>query len=223
MASQTPLPQPGPDSMPTTPTDSDSTTNLVRARAPANTRVGLTAFSSDPDGSPITYSLAGDTSNGGFKIDPNTGVVSVADPSKITIENSWSGSGAFYIFVQASDGHSSNGLSFRIDLAPDLAPTTPTDSDAAPNRVAERAAADTPVGLTVSSSDPEGARLTYSLLGDTTEGGFKIDPNTGVVSVADPSKITVANSWAGSGAFYVYAQASDGHSGTALTFRIDLN
>src|SRR3954468_7039368 len=102
-------------------------------------------------------------------------------------------------------------------------PTTPVDSNSAANLVAERAAANTPVGLTVSSSDPEGSPVTYSLLGDTSEGGFKIDPNTGVVSVADPSKITVANSWSGSGAFYIFAQASDGHSGSALTFRIDIN
>src|SRR4051812_16916735 len=122
MASQTPPPEPGPNSMPTTPSDSDSTTNLVGALASANTHVGLTAFSSDPAGSPVSYSLAGDTSGGGFKIDPNTGVVSVADSSKITLANSWSGSGAFYIFVQASDGHSSSGLCFRIDLTPDLAP-----------------------------------------------------------------------------------------------------
>ena len=185
--------------MPTTPLDSDSTTNLVAQRAPTNTRVGLTVSSSDPGGSPVTYSLTSDTSEGGFKIDPNTGVVSVADPSKITLANSWSGSGAFYVYAQASDGHSGSALTFRIDL--NNAPTTPTDSNGAGNLVAEGAAANTLVGLTASSSDPEGSAVTYSLLGDTSGGGFKIDPNTGVVSVADPSKISFANSWSGSGAF----------------------
>jgi VCBS repeat-containing protein len=207
--------------MPTIPVDSDSATNVVVKRAATNTTVGLTVSSSDPGGSPVTYSLLGDTTGGGFKVDPNTGVVSVADPSKLTFANSWNGSGAFYIFVQASDDHSSSGLSFRIDLAPDLAPTTPTDSDTADNLVAERAVADTPVGLTVSASDPEGAPVTYSLLGDTTGGGFKIDANTGVVSVADPSKVTLANSWNGSGAFYVFVQASDGDNSSTQCFRIN--
>ena len=35
----------------------------------------------------MTYSLTGDTSGGGFKIDPLTGVVSVADPTKIDYES----------------------------------------------------------------------------------------------------------------------------------------
>src|SRR4051794_35703462 len=133
--------------MPTTPVDSNSATNNVAQRAAANTRVGLTAFSSDPAGFPVIYSLLGDTSEGGFKIDPNTGVVSVADPNKITFANSFDGAGAFYITVQASDGHSTSSLGFRIEI--DRTPTTPTDSNAATNLVAEGAAANTPVRLTV--------------------------------------------------------------------------
>ncbi len=63
------------------------------------------------------------------------------------------------------------------------------DSNAAANMVAEGAAANTPVGITASSTDVNGPGVTYQPDGDTSGGGFKIDPVTGVVSVADPTKI----------------------------------
>src|SRR5205085_451034 len=149
------------------------------------------------------------------------GVVSVADPGKITLENSWHGAGQFYILVQASDGRSSSSLGFRIDL--DHAPTTPADSDAARNIAPEGAPAGTVTGLTVSSTDPDGSPVTYSLIGDTSEGGFQIDAHTGVVSIADTSKITLENSFRDSGAFYIRVQASDGISSSGENFRIDLD
>ena len=71
----------------------------------------------------------------------------------------------------------------------DVAPSTPVDSDAATNTVAEGAAAGTTVGVTASSSDINGPAVTYSLTGDTSGGGFTINSTTGVVTVADPSKI----------------------------------
>ena len=69
------------------------------------------------------------------------------------------------------------------------APSTPVDSDASANTIAEKAATGTTVGLTASSSDLSGVTLTYSLSADSSGGGFKIDPSTGVVSVADGSKL----------------------------------
>ncbi|WP_163220642.1 cadherin repeat domain-containing protein, partial [Citrobacter freundii] len=55
----------------------------VSEGAAANTLVNITAQAVSSSGNPVTYTLTGDSSNGGFKIDPNTGVVSVADPTKV--------------------------------------------------------------------------------------------------------------------------------------------
>jgi hypothetical protein len=60
------------DAPPTTPTDSDLTANTVTEFAAAGTAVGVTASSADLDGLPITYSLTGDTSGGGFTINSAT-------------------------------------------------------------------------------------------------------------------------------------------------------
>ncbi len=45
------------------------------------------------------------------------------------------------------------------------------------------------VGVTASSTDVNGPAVTYSLIGDTSGGGFTINAATGVVTVADSSKI----------------------------------
>ncbi len=55
--------------------------------AAAGSTVGVTASSTDVNGPPVTYSLTGDTSGGGFTINAATGVITVADPTKIDFES----------------------------------------------------------------------------------------------------------------------------------------
>ena len=50
----------------------------------------------------MTYSLTGDSSGGGFTVNLTTGVVTVADSSKIDYESS--PGHAYTVTVQASDG-----------------------------------------------------------------------------------------------------------------------
>src|SRR5665647_1398511 len=69
---------------PTPPTDTNPAANSVVEGAVVNTQVGITASSTDFLGLPITYSLGSDSSGGGFKINPTTGVVTVADPTRST-------------------------------------------------------------------------------------------------------------------------------------------
>ncbi len=78
---------------------------------------------------------------------------------------------------------------FTIDVT-DAPPSTPVDSDGAANQVAVSAPNGTYVGVTASSTDVNGPAVTYSLTGDTSGGGFTVDPSTGMVTVADTSKIS---------------------------------
>src|SRR5262249_22973243 len=149
-------------------------------------------------------------SGGGFKIDASTGVVSVADGSKLNYEDATS----HQITVQASDGSGgTSSQTFTIGVT-NVNPTTPTDGNNATNTVAEGAAANTLVGITASSSDVNGPAVTLSLTGDTSGGGFKINPTTGVVSVADGSKIDYESSGPGH-SYDITVQASDGSGGTS--------
>ena len=59
--------------------------------------------------------------------------------------------------------------------------------------------------------------MTYSLTGDTSGGGFTINATTGVVTVADNTKIDFESSGAGH-SYTVTAQASDGTDTSSQTF-----
>ena len=135
----------------------------------------------------MTYSLTGDNSGGGFTINAATGVVTVADSSKINFETA--AGHAYTVTVQASDGTLTSSQTFIIAVT-DVAPSTPVDSNAAANTVAEGAANGSTVGVTASSTDVNGPAVTYSLTGDTSGGGFTINAATGVVTVADAPRST---------------------------------
>jgi hypothetical protein len=70
------------------PTDTNGAPDTVAEGAAANTTVGITAHATSILGFPVTYSLTADSSGGGFQINPTTGVVSVAVPSRIDFESS---------------------------------------------------------------------------------------------------------------------------------------
>lgn len=171
--------QGGTDEPPSTPVDGDVAANAVAEHAANGVEVGVTALSLDPDGDPVTYSLT-DSAGGRFAINATTGVVTVATGSLLDFE----AASSHQIKVQATSGGLSSEQTFTIDVTNvNEPPSFPTDNDAAPNEVAENAAAGTVVGVTALSVDPDGDPVTYSLISDGG-GRFEIDVD-GVVTVAD--------------------------------------
>ena len=200
---------------PSTPTDSNENTNTVAEGAAVGTLVGITASSTDPNGPAVSYSITADSSSGGFKIDSATGVVSVADGSKIDYESA--PNHQYSITVQASDGSLTASQSFTIAVT-NVAPSTPTDSNENANTIAEGAAVGALVGITALSTDSHGSAVSYSITSDSSGGGFKIDSGTGVVSVADGSKIDYES--AVNHQYTITVQASDGSLTASQTFTI---
>jgi large repetitive protein len=186
-----------------TPVDSDAGAPNVDEGAAANTSVNLKVSATNNGGLPVTYSLTGDSSGGGFKIDSATGIVTIADPTKIDYESS--PGHAYSVTVQATDGVLVTSQTFSVHVN-DVAPSTPTDSNGAANTVVEGAAVNTLVGITASSTDINGGTVTYSLL-DNANGAFQINAVTGVVSVADSTKVDFESS---GGHYDITVQASDG-------------
>jgi hypothetical protein len=203
------------DVAPSAPVDSNGATNTVVEGAANGTVVGVTASSADINGGAVTYTLTGDTSGGGFAINPTTGVITVADSTKINYETA--PGHAYTVTAQASDGTLANSQTFTIAVT-DVAPSAPVDTNAAPNTVAEGAANGYLVGITASSTDVNGPGVTYSLVGDTSNGGFTINSTTGVITVADSTKLDYETT--PSHAYTVTAQASDGTLTNSQTFTI---
>ena len=212
----TPFP-PVPGFIMTTPVDTNTADNIVAENAAANTTVGITAEAHDIVHFPITYSLTADSSGGGFKINATTGVVTVDNPHQINFEASASHS--YNITVRATDGIFATTQTFTINVS-DVAPTTPTDTNGAANTVVEGAANGTAVGVTANSTDVHGGTVTYSIApgGDSSGGGFTVNATTGVVTVADATKIDYES--APGHAYTVTVVASDGTLTSSQTFTI---
>ena len=204
------------DIAPSTPVDSNAGANTVLEGAANGTAVGVTASSTDVNGGAVTYSLTGDTSGGGFTINATTGVITVADGTKIDFESA--PGHAYTVTVQSSDGTLTSSQTFTINVG-DVSMTTPVDSNGGANSVAEGAAAGSTVGITASATDPSGPAPTYSLIGDTSAGGFTINASTGVVTVANPAKIDFESSGAGH-SYNITVQASNGVQTTSQVFTV---
>src|SRR4051812_2592794 len=204
------------DIAPSAPVDSNAAANTVLEGAANGTAVGLTASSTDVNGGAVTYALTGDTSGGGFTINATTGMVTVADGSKIDFESA--PGHAYTVTVQSSDGTLTSSQAFTINVG-DVSMTTPVDSNGAANSVAEGAAAGTAVGITASATDPSGPAPTYSLIGDSSGGGFTINASTGVVTVANPAKIDFESSAPGH-TYSITVQASNGVQTTSQVFTV---
>ncbi|MDE5420929.1 cadherin domain-containing protein [Ancylomarina sp. DW003] len=189
--------------------DNDPEENTISENANVDDLVHITALATDEDGDAITYYLL-DDAEGRFKIDPSTGVVSVADASMIDFETNVSHT--IQIEAQSSDGskiaeYFTVLISDVTDGDTDHAIANLIDNDPEENTISENANTDDLVHITALATDEDGDAITYYLL-DDVEGRFKIDLSTGVVSVADASMIDFETD--ASHAIQIEARSSDG-------------
>ena len=108
--------------------------------------------------------------------------------------------------VASTDGTASKTVTVTIHGA-DVAPSAPSDADPALAEIMDNAAAGTPVGITLHSTDADSPTLTY-LLTDTAGGTFTVDASTGVVSVAAGAALAA-------GTYTVTGAAYDGEKQSA--------
>jgi Ca2+-binding RTX toxin-like protein len=134
---------------PSAPADGDGTVNRIAEGAAAGTTVGITATSTGTIGRTLTYSLT-NSANGAFQINAVTGVVSVADATKIGDYESAPGQ-TYGIVVQARDSAGElSSTSFTIALA-DVNDVAPLITSAADQTVAENSA----LVAELTSTDPD--------------------------------------------------------------------
>jgi len=190
------------------PVDTDAAANTVTEGDPNGTHAGITASSTNPSGAAVTYSLS-DSAGGRFAIDPNTGVVTIANAALINFETAPGAGPSYNITVMVQSGTLVNQRVFSINVG-DVAPGAPSDSDGGTNTVVEGATTGAVVGITVQAPDINGGPLTYSLT-DDAGGNFIINGATGVVSVSAFGAAHIDFESTGPGHTYsITAQASDG-------------
>lgn len=178
--------------------DGDAGANSVAENASVGATVGVTAASTDPDGTALTYTLT-DDAGGKFAIHSTTGVVTVA--AALDYETATSHA----ITVQASDGTLTRTQNFTITVTnvnenPIISSgTTATVSEAATNGTAV---------IDVNANDGDGGAtdtgLTYTIQSGNTGSVFAIDAATGAITVANALDREIT------GSYTLVVRATDG-------------
>ena len=172
-------------------TDGNKSTDVVFEDDAIGAVVGITVSAIDKDtNDTVRYTLS-DSADGRFAIDSVTGVVTVADPSKLDA----SVNSSHNITVLATSENVSSGTSttssktFSISILKDMPVGPVTDINTGANQVSESAARNTLVGITASATDPDSWDTVSYALENDYNGAFKIDASTGVVSIANSSSL----------------------------------
>ena len=138
-------------------------------------RVSLgTLSATDPEGTTLSYSLAGGNESGSFEIDAQTGELFYAGSG----EDYETGTTRFTLTVRASDGSETADVTVTVNVTDEN--ETPIFAEASyAFDLAENADGSTNrISLgTVGATDPEGVSLAYSLVGDSSS--FEIDETSG--------------------------------------------
>ena len=160
----------------------------------------VTATDADP-GTSLSYSITGGDDGGLFSIDGGGNLTFASTPNFET-PGDLNGDNIYLVQVEVSDGNSFDTqlISVTVD---DLVPQQPIDADAAANTVSNSADG-LPAHVTAVSADVAGGPVTYSITNDTSLGGFAINSDTGVVTVADHTKIATG------GSYTITVKANDG-------------
>ena len=156
--------------------EGDSTTRRVAENSPPGSSVGAPVTATDPDGDPLTYSLAGADADR-FAIDPQSGQITVGDGTVLDYETR----SRYLVTADVTDGTESASILVTIAVI-DLLDFD--EGDSTTRRVAENSPPGSSVGAPVTATDPDGDPLTYSLAGADAD-RFAIDPQSGQITVGD--------------------------------------
>ena len=168
-------PTPTPTPVPTATPSSATATRSVAENSPAGTNVGAPITPITTAGGPLTYAL---TSNE-FAINASTGQLTVKSGANLDYETKQTYS-VTVVATGPSTSTNPKGRQANITVTINLTDVNEAPNSAAATRsIAENAAAGTKVGAPVTTTDPDGNGLVYSL----TSNEFEIDPQ-GVAGAA---------------------------------------
>jgi hypothetical protein len=170
-----------------------------------------TVVAADADSPTLAYSIAGGADEGRFIINASTGALSFATAPDFEAPTDADGNNVYDLIVHVSDGSHTDTQAIAVTVTDvDESPIGPvSDTNPSSNSVAENAANGSPAGLTAHAVDRDGTNnaVSYSLV-NSAGGRFAIDASTGVVTVADGTRLDFEA--AASHAITVLATSADG-------------
>ena len=173
-----------------------------------NSTAVSTILAVDPEGSAITYSIAGGTDASMFTINSRTGALALVNPQNYESV----GAGNFQVTIGASDGTQTATRGYTVTI---------TDVNEAPvmaSTATVSVAENQTVVTTISATDPDaGNTITYAISGGADANQFAIDASTGVLSFRNAPDYDT-----GQHSYQVQVLASDGQLATTQTLTVNL-
>ncbi|MCA9239512.1 MAG: cadherin domain-containing protein, partial [Planctomycetales bacterium] len=131
----------------------------------------------------FTYEIVQGDPQGIFEIDPNSGVITIADSTPLDADLNPS----YLLTVAATESTEQEQVAYGVVLVTvGGVNEAPAFSGSNEFDVLESALTGAPLGSVI-ATDPEGEELQYALSGG--DGAFKIDAKTGLISVADRTRL----------------------------------
>ncbi|HET9639166.1 MAG TPA: hypothetical protein VFP12_08155 [Allosphingosinicella sp.] len=176
---------------------------------PENGTAAALLLAVDPDGGPVSYSLAGEDS-ARFAIDPAGALRFIGSPD-FEAPTDVDGNNSYLVTVIASDGTSTDTQFFRIRIGNvDEAVVIISNGGAAGAAVS---VAENGLGVTiVAAADPDGGSLTYSIAGGADAARFTIDAATGLLTFISAPDFEAPADGGANNVYDVVVAASDGSS-----------
>jgi hypothetical protein len=169
-----------------------------------NTTAVITVTTTDPEGDTVTYSLTGGADVALFSIDTNSGALSFLSPPDFEAPADAGANNVYDVQVTATDGTNPVVQNLQVTVT-DVAEPPAFTSSATPS-VAEN----TTAVITVTTADPEGDTVTYSLTGGADAALFSIDTNSGALSFVSPPDFEAPTDTGANNVYDVQVTATDG-------------
>lgn len=191
------------------PTFSNRTLSSLQENSPNGTVAG-TVTGTDPDsGQTLTYTITGGNTGGAFAIDAVTGRITVANLAALDYETTPS----FQLTVAATD----NGLPNTSKSAQITIGLTNVDESPVTQSSSTVSSAENVTAVTrIQASDPEGAVLSFQIVGGSDANLFQIDSSTGALSFQTPPNFESPTDANHDNQYEVTVQISDGTSSPIL-------
>lgn len=137
----------------------------------------------DPDGINLVYSITGGNSSGAFTINPSTGVISVADVTKLDFETITS----FVLIIHATNGTISDNASITINLL-NLNDNNPLSVDDSYSLNEGGTLIVPSAGVLINDTDADGNTITALKVTDPGHGALTLNPDGSFTYIHDGSE-----------------------------------
>jgi VCBS repeat-containing protein len=173
---------------------------------PENQTLALDVNAIDADGNSLTYSLAGGADQAKFDLNSSTGVLTFKNAPDFEANGSVAGNNTYLLTAQVTDGTSPVTQSVTVTVTDQN--DAPVFTSSASSSVLENQT----LAFDLNATDQDEDGLTYSLAGGADQAKFDLNSSTGVLSFNNAPDFEANGSVAGSNAYQVTVQVTDGTS-----------